>query len=421
MTQTARDRRALVAIVLAGAVLFSSSSASIASTQTDDVERAFAEATGLHQAGKVEAAIAGYLAILARNPERADVRSNLGAAYVGLGRYEEAIDQYKRALAGDSRKFRGKGGFGDYLAIRFNLGLAYYKANLFTEAAAELNRFVSEAPVTLPQRSSAMLVLADCQVRLGDYKRVIDLLSPLETADPGNRAVAYLLGSALVSDGQVKRGQELIDRVFRGEDTAEARLLIGSILLLADDGQAAIKELERAIELNPKLPSLRSWYGRALTRMGDSERAKEAFKAELKDNPNDFDANLYMGILLRRDKVADEALDYLLRARRLRPADAYARYHLGAVYTSLGRLSDALPLLEYVVKEHPDFIENRVLLASVYYRLNRKQDGDQQRAIVDKLNSEQQAKQPGSQEPATGHVKPPGEVKPIPQHPEEQH
>jgi tetratricopeptide (TPR) repeat protein len=155
--------------------------------------------------------------------------------------------------------------------------------------------------------------------------------------------------------------------------------------------------------------------------MGDSEKAKEAFKAELKDNPNDFDANLYMGILLRRDKVAEEALDYLLRAKLLRPRDSYARYHLGAVYVSLGRLAEALALLEYVVKEHPDFIENRVLLASVYYRLNRKQDGDQQRAIVDKLNSEEQAKQPGSQEPATGHTRRPGEVKPVPQQPEEQY
>jgi tetratricopeptide (TPR) repeat protein len=386
-----------MAALYAVSLLSTSAVAPVGAAQ-EDVERAFAEAVRLHQAGDMEGAVRGYLAILAGHPDRADVRSNLGAAYSGLGRYEDAIDQYKKALAANQRN----------AAIRFNLALAYYKAAWFTEAATELSRFIKEVPQALPQRENAILVLADCQIRLGDYKSVIELLTPLEGTGPGNRSVAYLLGSALVSDGQVKKGQELIDRVFRNEDSAEARLLIGSILLLADDGQAAIKELERAIQLNPKLPSLRTWYGRTLMRMGDSERAKEAFRAELKDNPNDFDANLYMGVLLRRDKLADDALAYLLRARKLRPRDSYARYHLGAVYTALGRLNDALPLLEYVVKEHPDFVENRVLLASVYYRLNRKQDGDRQRAMVEKLNSEQQAKQPGSQE-ATGPTKPPAE------------
>jgi hypothetical protein len=55
-------------------------------------------------------------------------------------------------------------------------------------------------------------------------------------------------------------------------------------------------------------------------------------------------------------------------------------------------------LLEAVREEHPDFTEARVLLASVYYRLNRKTDGDRERAIVQKLSAEQQAKEPGAQD-----------------------
>ena len=60
-------------------------------------------------------------------------------------------------------------------------------------------------------------------------------------------------------------------------------------------------------------------------------------------------------------------------------------------------LVNALPLLEGVLKEHGDFVEARVLLASVYYRLNRKQDGDREKALIQKSNAEQQAKQPGAQ------------------------
>src|ERR1044072_761089 len=355
-----------------------------------DVESAFERAAQLHESGKLEEAIRAYQAILASNPGRADVRSNLGAAYSRLGRYEEAIEQYKQALTLDARN----------QAIRFNLSLAYYKAAWFTEAAAELSRFINAAPANLPERINAVLLLADCQVRLGEYKQVIELLSPYEkdgTETPQGRAVAYLLGNALIGDGQLGRGQLIINDVFRNEDTAEARLLIGSLMLLMDDGQGAVKELERAIELTPKLPTLHAWHGRALMRMGDSEKAKAAFRVELAENPNDFDANLYTGVLLRQDKQFDEALRYLNRAVQLRPRERYAHYHLGAVLAALGKPEAARPLPEGVAKEDPDFVQARVLLASVYYRLNRKEDGDRERAAGQRLNNEKQAKRPDAQ------------------------
>ncbi len=354
-----------------------------AAAQDPAVEREFERATQLHQSGDLQGAVRAYLAILDTHPARVDVRSNLGAAYSALGRYEDAIDQYKRALVIDGSNY----------AIRFNLAMAYYKAAWFAEAATELERFIAAVPNS-PQTTNARLVLADCQVRLGEYKKVIQALSPLAEADPADRTLAYLLGSALIGDGQLAKGQEIIDRLFRHEDSAEAHLLMASILLLADDAQSALKEAQRAIELNPKLPGVQSCYGRILMRLGDTEKAKAAFKNELASNANDFDSNLFLGVLLRQDKELDEARNFLQRAIQLRPREQYARYHLAAVYAAAGKPGDALPLLEGVLKEHSDFVEARVLLASVYYRLNRKEDGDRQKELIQKSNADQQAKQP---------------------------
>jgi tetratricopeptide (TPR) repeat protein len=378
ITKRRRGAVVLISIFALGALL-----AGRVSAQDTAVEQAFERATQQHEKGDLEGAIRGYSAILEKYPARVDVRSNLGAAYSALGRYEDAIDQYKRALLIDSGN----------LAIRFNLALAYYKAALFAEAVPELEKFIAAAPNN-PQMMNARLVLADCQVRLGEYKQVIQSLSPLAETDADNRTVAYLLGSALIGDGQLDKGQAIIDRLFRHEDSAEAHLLMASILLLADDAQTALKEAQRAIELNPKLPTVQAWYGRVLMRLGDTEKAKVAFRNELASNANDFEANLYLGVLLRQDKQLDEALHHLQRAVQLRPREQYARYHLAAVYAAAGKPGDALPLLEGVVKEHGDFVEARVLLASVYYRLNRKEDGDREKALIQKSNTEQQAKPP---------------------------
>src|SRR5258705_13776624 len=75
----------------------------LAQQRSIDVDRDLASAVRLHEAGDIEGAVRGYLSILASHPERSDVRSNLGAAYSRLGRYEDAIEQYKLALAGDNR------------------------------------------------------------------------------------------------------------------------------------------------------------------------------------------------------------------------------------------------------------------------------------------------------------------------------
>lgn len=356
-----------------------------AQTRNQSIETDFERATAMHQAGNIDAAIEAYLLILTAHPNRSDVRSNLGAAYTKLGRYNEAVSQYKLALKNDPKN----------TSIKYNLGLAYYKASLYTNAARELEPIVKLIRDTQPNKYVAVMVTADCLVRLGEYQKVIEMLSPLEAIHGQDKPFAFLLGSALISDGQLHKGQLLIDRVFKSDDSAEAHLLLGSILLEADDGFRAQKELERAIELNPNLPGLQSRYGRTLLRLGDGEKAMNAFKQELQYNPNDFDANMFLGMLFKRDKETNEAHKLLSHAIQLRPKDAYARYHLGSNYSIQGKFNNALPLVENVVKEFPQFTEARSLLALIYYRLRRKADGDREQAIAQKQIAEKQSKQPG--------------------------
>ena len=55
------------------------------------------------------------------------------------------------------------------------------------------------------------LLLADCWLAMGRNKDVVKLLAD----KPDDLAVTYLLGTALVRDGEVKRGQLVIDRILR--------------------------------------------------------------------------------------------------------------------------------------------------------------------------------------------------------------
>jgi tetratricopeptide (TPR) repeat protein len=371
--------------------------------EPSEADKLLAQAMELHQAGDLIGAIEGYETALKLEPDRPDIRSNLGAAFVRLGRFSEAIAQYERALA-----------IQDSPSIRFNLGLAFYKSNRIEEAIPVLQQVVRADATNRP----AALLLADGLLQAGRDQDVLDLLSPREEEFAEDLAYAYLIGTVLVRRGEAQRGQVFIDRIFKNGDSAEGRLLMGLALMAQRDYPTALPELARAVELNPSLPSVHAQYGRALLGTGDQAGAAREFRRELDRNPNDFMANLQLGILYKNEKRFEDAMLHLQRAEAVRPGDVSLRHAKAAVYLGTGEVERARETLEQVVRDAPAFVDAHVLLASAYYRLRRKEDGDRERQIVEQLTAEAQAKQPGAKAAAeTGKpaARPPGPLSPVPE------
>jgi Flp pilus assembly protein TadD len=198
----------------------------------------------------------------------------------------------------------------------------------------------------------------------------------------------------------VTEGQRLLDRILRNGNTAEASLLLGTAKFGMGDFAEALKEFQKTVELNPKLPSANSYLGRALLATGDMAGASVAFKRELEQNPNDFEANLNLAVLLKDDRDYASAGKHLEKALLVRPGDARVLYQQATIALAEGELEKARVTLESLLKDAPQFVEAHVTLATVYYRLKRKADADRERAIVDKLNQEIQARQPDARKPA---------------------
>lgn len=345
-------------------------------------EERLRHAIQLQQSGKVEEAIHDYREYLAQRPADVMARSNLAVALSRIGRYQEAIAEYRNALSQN----------GSDLRIRLNLAIALYKISQVPQAAAELEVVHAKQP----DNRQALFLLADCNLRLGENKKVIELLSPLEEQAPDDKALIYLLGTALIRDQQTRRGQRLVDRILRDGDSAEARLLLGMTKYNVHDYAAALVDLKKAVELNPALPDVYSYYGLCLLSTGDEAGAAAAFRRELESNPNDFVSNLQLGVLLKQDQNYTDARRAFERALLVRPSNPGVRYQLATLDLAAGELEKARGNLEELTKETPAFIEAHVSLATVYYRLKRKEDGDKERAMVLRLNAEKQAREPGA-------------------------
>ena len=214
-----------------------------------------ARAVELQTAGRLEEAAAEYRRFLQLAPKSWEARSNLGVVYAQLGRFEEAVTQYREALAVRPGA----------VAVRHNLAVALYKAGRIGEATGELETVLKEEP----DHPAAPLLLADCRLQLGEWKKVIAILDPLLERDPENQAILYMIGTALMRDRQVERGQRVLDRILRQGDSAQAHLVLAIASREATDDLAAERELRRALELNPTLPTANAILGDVLVKMGD--------------------------------------------------------------------------------------------------------------------------------------------------------
>jgi len=343
-------------------------------------------AIGLHQAGQVEAALPLYREFLREHPESVDGLANYGAALAHEGSFEEAIAQYEKALRIQPGNPQ----------VQLNLALSFYKTGRYSEAKDRFTVLAPLLPPFSPQHRQVSFLLADCELRLGQYKAAAERLEPWEKRAPDDLTLAYLLGTALIRDHQTERGAMVLDRILRRGDSAEAQLLMGTAKLNSLDFTGARDEFEKAIRLNPALPEAHASLGLALLGLSQADAAESAFHKALELDPHNFTAALQSGILARQNHRYEVARVLLEKSLRLRPGDSGVRYQLALTAVAMGRTDEGRSALEALVRDEPKFVEAHVSLAGVYYKLKRKEDGDRERAIVRDLNAESQARQPGN-------------------------
>jgi tetratricopeptide (TPR) repeat protein len=355
--------------------------ATLCQAQESNPDQLLKTAISAQQGGDFQTAIHDYRKILELRPDTFEAKVNLGAALVHVGKFDEAIAVYQSALASASEKS----------PILMNLGLAYYKKGDFENARVQFE-IVNKAR---PNDVRTAILLGDTDIQVGRYASAVTLLTPLETGNAQNSDFDYVLGSALIKAGQRREGVSRLEKSAELGKSADAYMLAGSTLLDLNEFEQARHNLEAALRLNPKLPGIYTLVGTAQDKTGDAKSAEPSFREAIKFNPNDFNANLYLGAILYKRRQLDEAKIYLQKAVQLNPASSMAGYELAMQESTSGENEPAAQELEKVIAMDPTWLEPHIELASLYYRLHRTADGAKERLVVDKLTAEQQAQGPG--------------------------
>lgn len=144
-------------------------------------------------------------------------------------------------------------------------------------------------------------------------------------------------------------------------------------LLAKPDVPAAVKRLERAVEIAPQFSAAWNNLGTIAYQTRVFTRAEECFRRALEAEPGAYEPLVNLGGVLLTLLKLDEALEYNLYAVLARANDALANSQLGLTYFHLDRLDLAEKYLKTAVKLDPGhFSHPQIALAEIYLRRNQR-------------------------------------------------
>jgi len=280
----------------------------------------------LHQSGDIDAASAGYRAVLEEQPRQFDALRLLGAALWARGDAASALALYDRAIA-------VRADFAEVWTLRAE---ALERLGRIAEAVQSIERSLALAPHQ-----------AAAWTRLGMWLDALD--RPEQARNAAERVVALApevavawSNLALAHDrlGHPVEALACYDRALALDAAAPddwcARASVLNRLRRPAD---ALASYERALALAPDLAAAHGGRAAPLRALGDLAAALAATERALALAPQHASAWAQRGCTLAALGDYAQARQSLRRAVQIAPHDRQARFNLGAVELTLGDLA----------------------------------------------------------------------------------
>ena len=238
-----------------------------------------------------------YKNIIKYSPDSFQAHNNLGLQYEYLGRFAEAVHEYKRALEIKS----------DLIEAQANLANLYFKLKLYKQAKAEYvalekSPLGSKAGEVRNNLGNVYEVTGNLDEAMVKYKQALILDPSLKytrfnlariyfSRGDFNLAAAYILrslGESIGFDEALER-KAILDFLKGSGSVDNAAMFynnLGINFAQRNYWDAAVSAFNCALELDPKSPDYYYNLGLAYLKKGDKVKAKSALKQSLKINPN---------------------------------------------------------------------------------------------------------------------------------------
>lgn len=273
------------------------------------------------------------------------------------------------------------------------LGVAYYQKADYVRAVEQLSIAAKRAPEGSRQYRQDVQMLGLSHYLLGHITEAIPYLEQVKNWAPDNVEMAYTLGVSYIQTHNPDKARESFARMFSvSPGSASAYLINAQMMIRHQFEEFAEKELQKAIELDAKLPQANFLLGEMAIYRANLEQGVELLKREITINPGFAMAHYMLGEAYSRQLKWDEAVAPLQKSIWLNPFFSGPYIVLGKVYLKKGELGNAESMLRRGVKMDPNNFSGHHLLAQVLQQSNRAEEAKREFELADRLRTSSEKK-----------------------------
>jgi len=286
--------------------------------------------------------------------------NNLGVVYVRKSMYEEAITQFKRALAIDSK----------FDLARENLCYVYRVSNLEDPDVKKWAEKVSREPDNAEYKLQLGVSYAD----IGRLDEAEDVLGGLVDSRPEDLAARIALGNVFMAKGRYREALEHYLHVAEQKiDDPVYHTDLGEIYYNLGRNQEAIASLVTAIDIDRAY-----WKPHFLLSFayGDEGRLEEALKESSVAshlNPSFGNSEANLSLAEAGSKISEHKVNDI--GKEIASQDSTA-FLLGTAYKERGYIKEALAEFELALLETPDDHILHMEIAKLYLADGRTEEAE---------------------------------------------
>ena len=361
----------------------------MATRETADIAAVFAQASLLHQQGRLKEAVMLYQRVLLADPVHFDAQHMLGLLFAQQGEFLEAVKAIGHALKLEPRNQQALANFGNVLralgrpdeallsydaaisenrddaVIWFNRGLLLAEMGRLPDAVASHERAIAIAP----NHGEALFARAAALAEMGRPDDALKACDAVIATRPDVAEAFNLRGSL---QWRLGRPDAALDSFNSALSIAPGHAVFlnnrGLALTALERHEEALKNYDWALTVRPGYVEALNNRGNALASLQRFDQALESYDKALGFTPGHADALANKGASLVALQRFDEALEAYDMALKHQPAASKARYNRGVALGHMQRFAEALAEFERVLADDPRHAN--VLSAAVNAALN---------------------------------------------------
>jgi len=321
-------------LLLASALLLASLGLGQETSVAPSPKDSLAQADSLLNQGKPDEALALLTDLAAKAPTAPGLDAMFGKAYFQSKRFPQAVVHLKAALQQNPED----------LESTQLLALTFYASRDYEEALPLLEKLGPQLPKS---NADGPYLLGTCYIMTQRWDDARKTFAQVFSVSPDSSMAYFMFGKILIRQRMEDRAIPEIEKALQLDARLPmAHFLLGEIDLFKKHARAAVDEFHKELAINPTVWLVYWRLGDAYVQLENYDEAEKVLKEAIWLNELSTGAYILLGEISLKKGDPGIAVGFLEQALKLDPQNYWVHYFLGKAYHAVGRATEATQQFE---------------------------------------------------------------------------